>query len=271
MTEPVVEPRLAESSLVARNYAQESENRIHADDEARRYGFRGGLVPGVADFAYLTRPALATLGRGWLADGWMQARFRLPVYDGERVTVGGRFSQGDSRLELELRGPGGVCAVGAAGVPATAERPRREDYGDEALPERDARPPATLAELAPGRRLAGFDLALDDELREDWHRRFEPDGHRAEIGTGIHPGFPGDAGNLILTGNVRLGPWIHTESRVDFLATADGAKTLSVRGTVLDSYEKSGHDWVVLDVAIFAEATAVARVEHRAIIRPRQV
>ena len=34
-------------TITARNPAAESENRIHADDVARRYGFRGGLVPGV--------------------------------------------------------------------------------------------------------------------------------------------------------------------------------------------------------------------------------
>ena len=35
-------------TMTARNPATGSENRIHADDVARRHGFRGGLVPGVA-------------------------------------------------------------------------------------------------------------------------------------------------------------------------------------------------------------------------------
>jgi hypothetical protein len=33
--------------VVARNSATESENRIHADGVARKYGFKGSLVPGV--------------------------------------------------------------------------------------------------------------------------------------------------------------------------------------------------------------------------------
>ena len=31
----------------ARNAATNSEDKIHPDDVARRYGFEGGLVPGV--------------------------------------------------------------------------------------------------------------------------------------------------------------------------------------------------------------------------------
>ena len=31
----------------AHNAATESENRIHADDVAQQYGFKGGLVPRV--------------------------------------------------------------------------------------------------------------------------------------------------------------------------------------------------------------------------------
>ena len=33
---------------IAYNHATESENKIHSDEVARRYGFRGGLVPGYA-------------------------------------------------------------------------------------------------------------------------------------------------------------------------------------------------------------------------------
>ena len=45
-------------SEIAFNQATDSENRIHSDEVARQYGFRGGLVPGVTVFAYLVHPAL---------------------------------------------------------------------------------------------------------------------------------------------------------------------------------------------------------------------
>ena len=42
---------------VAWNPVPDSENRIHSDEGARQYGFRGGLVPGVTVSAYLIHPA----------------------------------------------------------------------------------------------------------------------------------------------------------------------------------------------------------------------
>ena len=49
------------------NTAQESENKIHDDDVARRFGFTGGLVPGVDVYAYMTQ----RVGGG---PGWSGAR-----------------------------------------------------------------------------------------------------------------------------------------------------------------------------------------------------
>ena len=64
---------------VAFNQATESENRIHADDVARKYGFRGGLVPGVTVYAYLVQPAVAAWGMAWLEGGHARAVFRTPL------------------------------------------------------------------------------------------------------------------------------------------------------------------------------------------------
>jgi hypothetical protein len=53
--------------VIARNYSEASENKIHDDDVARRYGFRGALVPGVEVYGYLTHPLVERLGESWLA------------------------------------------------------------------------------------------------------------------------------------------------------------------------------------------------------------
>ena len=48
----------------AYNTATQSTNKIHDDDVARTYGFRGGLVPGVDVYAYLTHVPAERWGRG---------------------------------------------------------------------------------------------------------------------------------------------------------------------------------------------------------------
>ena len=69
---------------VAHNAATESENKIHSDAEARRLGLKGGFVPGVTLYAYLTELLVPLLGPGWLQQGSCSVRFVRPVYEGER-------------------------------------------------------------------------------------------------------------------------------------------------------------------------------------------
>jgi len=89
--------RLAEYRVKAHNTAAGSENEIHDDAVARRHGFRGGLVPGVTVYAYLTRPLVEALGRAWLERGTASVRFLRPVLDGEEVTVTGAITSRDAR------------------------------------------------------------------------------------------------------------------------------------------------------------------------------
>ncbi|MGH7898928.1 MAG: hypothetical protein ACREQQ_13315, partial [Candidatus Binatia bacterium] len=70
-----------------RNIATKSENKIHDDSVARRYGFQGGLVPGVVVYGYLVHPVVARLGERWLAAGRSTVRFLEPCYEGEEILV----------------------------------------------------------------------------------------------------------------------------------------------------------------------------------------
>ena len=84
---------------VARNFAEASENKIHSDDIARRFGFTGALVPGVTVFGHLAWPLTQRFGERWLPrqlgnDALHQAR--LPWRDdlGDGPRDGRRKSRG---------------------------------------------------------------------------------------------------------------------------------------------------------------------------------
>ena len=98
------------------NTATASENKIHDDAMARRFGFRGGLVPGVEVFAYMAHMPVARWGRNWLERGQAECRFLKPVYDGAvaRVTA---TEDGDA-LELSVISGEHQCATGRAFIPA---------------------------------------------------------------------------------------------------------------------------------------------------------
>jgi hypothetical protein len=51
------------------NTSKASENKIHDDAVARRFGFSGGLVPGVDVYGYMTHQPVARWGRAWLERG----------------------------------------------------------------------------------------------------------------------------------------------------------------------------------------------------------
>ena len=62
-------------TAVARNFAEASENKIHSDDIARRFGFTGALVPGVTVFGHLAWPVTRRFGERWLQGSWVTTRF----------------------------------------------------------------------------------------------------------------------------------------------------------------------------------------------------
>src|SRR5947199_254724 len=118
---------LPEYRVKARNTAESPENKIHDDAVARQYGFRGGLVPGVTVYAYLTHPLVAAFGAAWLERGTADVRFVEPVLDGEELTVAGtvvgRDAKGVTATLVASTAAAGECATLTATLPAGSPVP----------------------------------------------------------------------------------------------------------------------------------------------------
>src|SRR5690349_10620369 len=99
-------------TVAAYNSSKLSENKIHDDRVAQRYGFSGGLVPGVDVMAYMMHLPIAHFGRDFLERGLIEARFLSPVYDGDTAELGGEESGGVLSIEVKSRGT--LCAKGSA-------------------------------------------------------------------------------------------------------------------------------------------------------------
>jgi acyl dehydratase len=260
--------------VTAHNTATASNNKIHDDAVARDFGFAGGLVPGVDVYAYLTHVPADTWGIEWLERGTMRARFVVPVYEGERVRVvpGQPVDHGDSTvLVLELRGPdGGVRAEAEATLPAAP--PATADVADwPAVDEATDPPPAAPEALTPGTSLG----LAPHRFRADRAAEYLTDVREgltlyAEHGV-AHPGWMLRDANYVLSRNVRLGPWIHVESAVQHHDIVSDGDEISARALVTREWERKGHRFVELDVALVAhDERLLARVAHTAIYRPRR-
>jgi len=92
--------RLQAYRVSAYNTAKFSENKMHDDTVAKRFGFSGGLVPGVDVMAYMMHLPVAKWGRAFLERGLIEARFVKPVYDGDIADVTGEESDGVLSIEV---------------------------------------------------------------------------------------------------------------------------------------------------------------------------
>src|SRR3954464_12907709 len=86
------------------NTAKQSENKMHDDAVAQRFGFSGGLVPGVDVIAYMMHLPVAKWGRAFLERRLIEARFVKPVYDGESVDVTAQEKEGVLSIAVETGG-----------------------------------------------------------------------------------------------------------------------------------------------------------------------
>ena len=92
------------------------ENKIYDDAVARRFGFRGALVPGVEVYAYMAHVPVGRSGRAWLESSAADCRFLKPVYDGAAVRVTAGEESGGLALSVESTGE--RCATGHAFMPS---------------------------------------------------------------------------------------------------------------------------------------------------------
>jgi acyl dehydratase len=251
----------------AYNTAKQSENKMHDDAVARRFGFHGGLVPGVDVMAYMMHLPVAKWGRGFLERGLIEARFVKPVYDGEITDISGEEKDGVLSIEVESRGE--LCASGTASFPAAAPSFSISDY-QETAPVAE-RKPVSAASYELGRWLGSMPRRWAGpaavEYLADVRERdliFSREGL-------AHPGLLQRVMNKVLVDNAILGPWIHVGSRMQLLSAARSGDEITARARVIANYEKKGHRFVELDALVVGNGTTpLAHCHHVAIYQPRE-
>jgi acyl dehydratase len=259
--------RLEAYRVTAYNTSKQSENKIHDDTVARRFGFSGGLVPGVDVMAYMMHLPVAKWGRAFLERGVIEARFVKPVYDGEVAELTGAESNGALAIEVQSRGQ--LCATGSASLPETAPAISMADYKEVAAVTE--RKPVNAASYEVDKWLGTIprDWA-GDVAREYLADIRESDPIYAQQGLG-HPGLLQRVMNKVLVDNAILGPWIHVGSRMQLRSASRTGDVLTARAKVTGNYDKKGHRFVELDALVVANGkTPLAHCHHIAIYQPRE-
>ncbi len=251
------------------------ENKIHEDGLAREFGFRGGLVPGVTVYAWMTRPVVAALGGAWLDHGRFSVRFAKPVYFGQPVTVRTSVAaHSNDEVTIQARvvnDEDEVCATATMGLPLGPLLALPELAAYPAAPLPAERPVATRAHLAGHTILGTPELLLERPVIDAFLTRVSdtlPVYQGADAPA--HPGLYLDQANRALDRNVQVSPWIHVESHGQHLTVPRLGERLATRAKVKNLFQGKGHEFVELDLLLVAEGTRpVASIRHVAIYQLR--
>lgn len=244
-------------------------------DEAVKYGFRGGLVPGVDVLAYLAHEAVERWGEQWLGGGRLNGRLISPCYDGEELAV--ETDEKDGRLSSRVLGSKGDERAVATMSLVTDPETEREmpNWGPDDIPASTApdpanRPPAAAELLAPGTVLATQHSGFHAEYAPMYLDQISEDHPAFRESRLAHPGWIMVFANFTIASTVQLGPWIHVASDAWFLRAVGDGERIEVRADVSDRFEKKGHEMVDMRVLYLVGDEVAARINHRAIWQPRR-
>ena len=265
---------------IAFNQAPDSDNEIHSDEMAQRYGFEGGLVPGVTVSAYLVQPGVGAWGEAFFAGGGAHVQILKPTYHEEpfRCEI---TAQTDMHFESQI-----VNSAGRVNAVATVRRQADEQdqplpiFRDDPLVSPDYEPasatPERFEELK-GKGCLATEYLFDAANPRTWYF------HTASQMPGIHQAGDRDAeavaptsfllgcGNWTFSANALMNPWVHLETHHRSIAPIRQGETVRCEMLVEDWFERKGHWFADVTVSLFEARLKAPRgvIQQRAIYRLR--
>lgn len=248
--------------VVARNYSEASENRIHSDEVARRYGFRGGLVPGVAVYGYMTRALVERFGESWLGGSSSEVRFLKPAYEGERLSIDSR--QHDDRIEVRCENPDGTLLATLLSEPKPGGPPADQScFAGPARPRE--RVEMTWDAVVEGQPFAPWHWQITEDANRTFARQVDDD--QPIYRTAAHPHWLLGIANRALTREFVMPAWIHVGSQVRFHDLLKVGDTVAVHAVPKEKWERKGHQFVRLYLAYERDGQITTEIDHTAIFR----
>ncbi|MXW49531.1 MAG: hypothetical protein F4Z84_04675 [Gammaproteobacteria bacterium] len=249
--------------VIARNHSSAHENRIHSDDVAQKYGFKGALVPGVAVYGHLTRPLAERFGGDFLSRSIAALRLIKPAYDGDR-------------LRIDLSGDDGQHLAECRNVEGTLLADLRVHMPGELPPPET---PLSLSKRAKWRGRVEINWAAvkegepypawDWEINAGENQRFrEQIADELELyDAHVHPHAILSIANQALTREFVMPAWIHTASEVRHRQALRVGDRVAVRAVPLEKWRRKGHEFVRLYIDVHRDQALTTEMFHTAIFK----
>ena len=246
-------------TATARNFSTNTENRIHSDDVAARFGFAGALVPGAAVFGHMTRPLVAALGSDWLAGTRAELRLIKPAYHLDALEI--HHAEADDAhvvrcharglLLAELRSTALTQDVDArAFQPGGAEVSARPTIQWDNVHVDEPFPSWTWTPDAVGNAEAAAQVEDDLPCYRDGL---------------VHPHAILSLANRAFTRRYHLPAWIHVGSDVRLRQPLHVGEPVDVRTVPTRKWRRKGHELIELHIACLVAGVVAVEILHTSI------
>ncbi len=245
----------------ARNFSESSENRIHSDQAAQKFGFRGALVPGVAVYGHLVHPLVDKYGPAWLDRSVDELRLLKPAYDGDELTI--RLDQVDGVDRVQCYNQLGELL---ATLNSAAEVPPYDGVellnGPIKHPERVE---ICWDNVQPNQCFAPWEYLLCAEDNETYKNQVLD---QAPIyDEYVHPHLLLSLANTALTNEYAMPMWMHVGSETRHRHALRVGDTIDIRTVTIDRWQKKGHEFIRTHTTFWRDEELTTDILHTAIFK----
>ncbi|CAA9242543.1 MAG: hypothetical protein AVDCRST_MAG50-1855 [uncultured Acidimicrobiales bacterium] len=263
-------PGTARRTVVARNIAATSNNRVHSDEFAQEMGYRGALVPGSTVLSYLEPVIAEAFGGRWHESGAAFVQFKGAVYDGEELQIAGEPDPdlpGALRVAVAPDGADRPPVVASAWIASDATAPDVRAYPLTAPP---ADPVPLTEAYALDTQAMGSCPAPTDRATIDAYLAQISDQPLAADAK-VPSSYLAKMYAELMRTNVTRGPSIHVSTLVQQHRAVELGEELTVRGRIDRIYGRKAGRYYVLDMAwVDADERVVVTAEHTGIYHIRK-
>jgi hypothetical protein len=260
--------------IYALNNSESSENKIHSDEIAEKFGFRGALVSGMNVLGYLNQPLIKHFGSDWLSHRILDVKFLKPAYQDDLVRVDSEIIQASQTqstvVSKAFNQIGELLALLESSSPMPMPSIDNLAYAQGAIETHERREIEwDLIHL----KQPSYDFTWQPSA-EDNKKRVDIQRDTSEIFRGpsayIHPFYIGEACNKSLMRMFILPAWIHTASRIILRKALRVEDKITIKTVPIEKWEKRNHQFIKLYVAMIVNNEVVVEIEHSAIFKIAQ-
>ena len=252
-------------TAVARNFAEASENKIHSDEIAKRFGFTGALVPGVTVFGHLAWPLTRRYGERWLQSSWVTTRFIKPAYHSETISLADRENGADS-VVVECRNSADVLLATLECTIESSQGPADIYAHLGGATQSQARVDINWDTVQVDEPFPTYLWQPDEALNREYAARVDDETELFRKGV-LHPHAILSQANQVLVRRYVMPAWIHTGSEIRFRRLLRVGEAIEVRAVPLEKWERKGHQFIKLYVAYAVGGELATEIFHTAIFR----